>query len=280
MTGVGTPLFAAPELMRGEVYDESVDVYSFAILLLAMAVEEDLPSWFQKRYEETVKKSRKPQKIMRILRLVWEDGWRPYNAEDAEEVNNPAPSGGDGKGGDGEGVVGGNPLSFAPPTIRSLIVRCGSHDPKARPTFEQIMEELEGPVLEEILEGYAPFPEDPNRKVPFKRRAILPPAAEEGGDGKRDDGAETRRPSLAPSLEGTFGSGSSFGEGDDAVEFNVSSNPMTSTMAKRHAKRLTALYLGDEKSPQQNWNNKTEIPRRTYPLRASVRNQTRRKKRV
>ena len=26
-------------------------------------------------------------------------------------------------------------------------------------------------------------------------------------------------------------------------------------MAKRHAKRLTALYLGDEKNPQQNWNN-------------------------
>ena len=242
-------MFAAPELMRGEVYDESVDVYSFAILLLAMAVEEDLLSWFQKRYEATVKKSKKPPKIMKVLRSVWEDGWRPYSAEDAEAANNTAPS-----GGAGEGVVGDDPLSFAPPSIRSLIIRCGNHDPKARPTFEEIMEELEGPVLEEIMEGFAPFPDDPNRRMPFKRRAILPPVAEKGDDGKRDDGAEMRRRSLAPSLEGTFGSGSSFEEGD-AVEFNVSSNPMTSTMAKRHAKRLTALYLGDEKNPQQNWNN-------------------------
>ena len=90
MTGVGTPLFAAPELMRGEVYDESVDVYSFAIVLLAMAVEEDMPEWFQKRYAATMmdtkkKKKKKPPKIMKVLRSVWEEGWRPYDGVSTKE---------------------------------------------------------------------------------------------------------------------------------------------------------------------------------------------------
>ena len=36
MTAVGTPLFCAPEILRGEAYDASADVYSFGLLLLAM----------------------------------------------------------------------------------------------------------------------------------------------------------------------------------------------------------------------------------------------------
>ena len=32
----GTPLFCAPEILRGEAYDASADVYSFGLLLLAM----------------------------------------------------------------------------------------------------------------------------------------------------------------------------------------------------------------------------------------------------
>ena len=42
MTAVGTPLFAAPEVMRGEAYDEKADVYSFGLLLLALCVDEPL----------------------------------------------------------------------------------------------------------------------------------------------------------------------------------------------------------------------------------------------
>jgi serine/threonine protein kinase len=36
MTAVGTPLFCAPEILRGEAYGASADVYSFGLLLLAM----------------------------------------------------------------------------------------------------------------------------------------------------------------------------------------------------------------------------------------------------
>ena len=119
-------MFAAPELMRGEVYDESADVFSFAILLLAMAVEEDLPTWFQERYQATIvtstdndvddnnkkkekKRKKKPPGIMRVLRSVWEGGWRPYDA---------------GSGASSVDEGGRDPLAFAPSTIRSLIARC------------------------------------------------------------------------------------------------------------------------------------------------------------
>ena len=179
VTGVGTPLFAAPEVMVGEVYDESVDVYSFAILLLAMAVETDLPEWFEQRYKtfqekKKRKKLKRPPKIMRVLRAVWEDGWRPYDHDDEEDDNDEEDKASsedlEQQQQSREGGGGSGPLFFVPPSIRSLIVRCGSHDPKARPTFEQIMEELEGPVVAEVVRGYAPFSKYPHRRLPFKRR--------------------------------------------------------------------------------------------------------------
>ena len=36
MTQVGTPIFIAPEVMRGDRYDERCDVFSFAICLVDM----------------------------------------------------------------------------------------------------------------------------------------------------------------------------------------------------------------------------------------------------
>ena len=73
----------------GETYDESVDVYSFSILLLAMAVEGNLTEWFLKRYQashwhhkSTRNPKKKSPKILKALRMLWEEGWRPYNPDD------------------------------------------------------------------------------------------------------------------------------------------------------------------------------------------------------
>ena len=33
MTQVGTPLYASPEILRGDRYDESVDTYSFGVII-------------------------------------------------------------------------------------------------------------------------------------------------------------------------------------------------------------------------------------------------------
>lgn len=49
MTAVGTPLFCAGEIMRGDPYTEKCDVYSFAMLLLNMAIEEDLTQFIGKQ---------------------------------------------------------------------------------------------------------------------------------------------------------------------------------------------------------------------------------------
>jgi sterile alpha motif and leucine zipper-containing kinase AZK len=46
---IGTPIFSAPELFRGEVCTEKVDVYSFGMLLIAMAANEPLLEFIEER---------------------------------------------------------------------------------------------------------------------------------------------------------------------------------------------------------------------------------------
>ena len=49
MTATGTPLFCAPEVVKGENYDEKCDSYSFGLLLMALAVEEPLLDFIGER---------------------------------------------------------------------------------------------------------------------------------------------------------------------------------------------------------------------------------------
>jgi serine/threonine protein kinase len=124
MTAVGTPLYVAPEIARGENYDEKVDVYSFGLTLMEMCVEEQLLDFIGGRWVIAFDKKKIPKAAMRIIRPMTEDGWRPVTDE--------------------------NPIPFAPPTINSLIVRCCDHDPTKRPSFEIILEELNEKCKEEI----------------------------------------------------------------------------------------------------------------------------------
>ena len=123
--GVGTPLFAAPELMRGEYYDETVDIYSFGMLLISMAVEGNMLDFITWRYGQmTQMKNKDVSAIVGIE--MWRKGWRPV-------TNAPE-----------------NGLLFAPSSIEALLIRCCSHEAKARPNFTEILDLLVGECSLEI----------------------------------------------------------------------------------------------------------------------------------
>ena len=120
---IGTPLFMAPELYSdGDGrYDEKVDVYAYAILLYQMFTDITVHTALDNG--STV---RRPQHLMReVLR-------------GARFVRDPA----------------------IPERIWNLITRCWAGDPKNRPSFEDITQELldnldwaiDGTVIEELVE--------------------------------------------------------------------------------------------------------------------------------
>jgi len=124
MTAVGTPLYVAPEISRGELYDEKVDVYSFGLTLLKMCIEEPILEFIGKRWVIAFDKKKIPKQPMRLIRPMTEDGWRPITTE--------------------------NPIPFAPSSIHSLLIRCCSHQVSERPSFETILDELMTKCKEEI----------------------------------------------------------------------------------------------------------------------------------
>jgi serine/threonine protein kinase len=123
MTGVGTPLYVAPEVTRGEMYDEKIDVYSFGMTLIEMCVG-DLMLLLGERWMKAFDKKKIPKQTMRILMPIYEEGWRPVSNEE--------------------------PVPQAPPSINDLIIRCMSHDPTRRPSFAVILNELNGKCKAEI----------------------------------------------------------------------------------------------------------------------------------
>jgi serine/threonine protein kinase len=124
MTAVGTPLYCAPEIARGEQYDESVDVYSFGLTLMEMSVEQPFLDFIGERWLVAFDKKKVPKQAMRLIRPMTDDGWRPVTDE--------------------------NPIAFAPPSVNKLIVECCHHDPTKRPTFEHILERLGGECKNEV----------------------------------------------------------------------------------------------------------------------------------
>jgi serine/threonine protein kinase len=129
MTAVGTPMFCAPEISRGEHYDEKVDVYSFGVLLQCMAVEEDITSFVGERWRRHFKKKKVPNTCSiafnRVLKPIWDGEWKPVTAA--------------------------TPIPQAPPFINALIDKCTSFSPELRPSFAEILITLAGPCHEEIF---------------------------------------------------------------------------------------------------------------------------------
>jgi serine/threonine protein kinase len=163
MSGVGTPLFCAPEISRGEIYDEKVDVYSFGLILLDMATEEDLIDFIGERWRQHFKKKSKPKQAMKFIRTMSEEGWRPITPTHLEKLRNksknqnslennqrrPSTQNGDFCNEDDVGFVA-HVLPYAPLSIISLIIECTDHDPKKRPSFIDIVEEMKTKCYKEI----------------------------------------------------------------------------------------------------------------------------------
>jgi serine/threonine protein kinase len=171
MSLVGSPLFAGPELMQGELYDESVDVYSFGMLLLSLAMKGgDIRQFLKRRWEEdhaptlttaldltagSAASSHGPVTLGQIVKGLW-DGWRPCSNASGREV------------------------PCAPAAVTGLVVRCCAHDPAQRPSMREVLVELMGRCAEEV-EAKGPFGTwDPLAPQPLRQSSIASEAPSEG----------------------------------------------------------------------------------------------------
>ena len=87
-TGVGTPIYMAPEVLEGSQYSTSADVYSFAVLLLELytAVEpyatDSFPApWHIARFVTQGRRLPVPASVPRPIAALIEHGWRHKPAE-------------------------------------------------------------------------------------------------------------------------------------------------------------------------------------------------------
>jgi len=148
MTMAGTPIYMAPEIVRGEKYDKSCDVYGFAVMLYAMAVERgDVHEGFTAaavnvsfRAEGTGSGSGSGSGTpMGLMSLVAENGIRPDLS--TLEMHK---------------------------SLKSLISRCWCDRPKGRPNFLEIIRNLD--EMAESLESQRS--EDTIRKKEEDEKAL------------------------------------------------------------------------------------------------------------
>ncbi|KAL3660803.1 hypothetical protein V7S43_014205 [Phytophthora oleae] len=105
--GVGTPYWAAPEILEGKRYSEQADIYSFGVVLSELDTCK-IP------FHDCVGTNGKKAKPFHILQEVMSGTLRPSFSRDC------------------------------PPRIRRIGVACCQHDPARRPTATQLVQLLEG----------------------------------------------------------------------------------------------------------------------------------------
>jgi len=158
MTSVGTPIFVAPEVMKGNRYDSSADSYSFAICLVAMirAEKDVLEFYFQALRKKMKKKTKNGIGITILNTRMYTKGWRPLLPM---------------------------PFKKAYPKLCSLIYRCWSQIPDSRPTFDEIVRLLNGDIGEEVKRRVEPeityLSQQPDAQ--YQEEMLLEAAAAEGG---------------------------------------------------------------------------------------------------
>ena len=124
MTSVGTPIYVAPEVMKGYAYNAKCDSYSFGICLVAMIRgEKDIMEFYFQALRKHMKRNNmKGVGITTLNSGMYSRGWRPLL-----------------------------PLSFkkAYPRLDSLIRQCWANVAEERPTFDDIVRLL-GEIGEEV----------------------------------------------------------------------------------------------------------------------------------
>ena len=126
----GTPLFAAPEVLLGEMYSEKVDVYSFGMLLADAAAAGGLINFLVERWREANQDIFKgglseEEALFNAIKDIMGKKWRPVTEHDYG-------------------------IPSAPPLISALISQCTEPDPTLRPTFNDIIDELMGPCSAQV----------------------------------------------------------------------------------------------------------------------------------
>eukprot|EP00520_Triparma_pacifica_P017360 CAMPEP_0118648248 /NCGR_PEP_ID=MMETSP0785-20121206/9053_1 /TAXON_ID=91992 /ORGANISM="Bolidomonas pacifica, Strain CCMP 1866" /LENGTH=1431 /DNA_ID=CAMNT_0006540425 /DNA_START=63 /DNA_END=4355 /DNA_ORIENTATION=+ len=137
MTQVGTPMYIAPEIVMGERYDKSVDVYSFAITVLEFSLRGRRLVQGLHDAQIAEKKKANPKRMTlksvssaRISHSMIAKGWRPHphflTGEMATQHFN------------------------MPKAVANLVQVCWSEDPKKRPSFEEIVQFLAVDAKEDV----------------------------------------------------------------------------------------------------------------------------------
>ena len=75
---MGTPEYMAPELVRQELYDTSVDIWSFGILCMELANEGKLPYEDIEKPEEILDKLRENKGPPRLEDKKWSPQFRDF----------------------------------------------------------------------------------------------------------------------------------------------------------------------------------------------------------
>ncbi len=140
MTTVGTPVYVAPEIMRGDRYNHKADVYSYAVVLVAMIrCERDVADFFFEALRKHMKKADRMGIGMVILNTKVNKGWRPR-------------------------LPHGFRTAYA--ALARLISDCWDHDPHQRPEFDEIVRRMGEDVKDEVRSREEPavplFSEEPD----------------------------------------------------------------------------------------------------------------------
>ena len=125
MTQVGTPLYIAPEIVRGDNYGLNADVFSFGLTVLAWGLKgkESLIAFLfgalmRERGSNQHHRAERPrQRVGRVTHALINKGWRP-KIKFLEEMG-------------------------IPHTLIELIAQCLLEDASSRPTFAEVLEYLE-----------------------------------------------------------------------------------------------------------------------------------------